>query len=375
MKIAYVASSILPSRAANSVHVVRMCAAYAGLGHDVTLFVPDRAEGREPGIADIHAYYGVPESFRIVFLPWPKIRFRSLWFGWKAQQAIRRLKPDLVHSRFLQGIPAFSLPGAKLLFEYHVPIWQNSNLEALWLRFLLARGRVTGMVLITHALADAYARRKFFPPGRGHVAPDGGDVPGEVVPVLPPSPGILKVGYIGQLYRGKGMEVVVEVARRMPDVQFHIVGGLEPDIAFWKTKATSNVVFHGFVAPGSVSEYIASMDVCLLPNQARVYSHGTKGGAGIEIGSYTSPLKMFEYMAHGKPILASDLPVLREVLSHDFARLAAPGDPDAWVREVLSLKESPELREKLGRRARAVFEENYTWRRRAEGILEFFDRL
>jgi glycosyltransferase involved in cell wall biosynthesis len=116
-----------------------------------------------------------------------------------------------------------------------------------------------------------------------------------------------------------------------------------------------------------VSGYLREFDVCLLPNQRKVFAHGAKEG-GIDIGAYTSPLKMFEYMAHAKPIIASNLPVIREILNEENSLLVGCDDFEAWARAIRQLS-SPELRGQLGKRAYRDFEQRYTWSARAASVL------
>jgi hypothetical protein len=86
-----------------------------------------------------------------------------------------------------------------------------------------------------------------------------------------------------------------------------------------------------------------------------------------------SPLKLFEYMAAGKPILCSDLPVLREIVEDGRNGLLLPlADADAWVAALCRLRDAPEERRRLGAAARADLVARYTWRERARRIQEFF---
>ena len=83
-----------------------------------------------------------------------------------------------------------------------------------------------------------------------------------------------------------------------------------------------------------------------------------------------SPLKIFEYMASQRPMICSDLPVLREVLNEDNAVLAPPDSADAWVEALKRLRDSRESGDKIASRAFADFEEHYTWDIRAKRVLE-----
>jgi glycosyltransferase involved in cell wall biosynthesis len=91
----------------------------------------------------------------------------------------------------------------------------------------------------------------------------------------------------------------------------------------------------------------------------------------IEVAKWMSPLKLFEYMALARPIVASDLPVLREVLRDgDNARLAQPDDAEDWERVIDELLADSEGAAAMGARARNDIETKYSWRHRARAIAQ-----
>jgi glycosyltransferase involved in cell wall biosynthesis len=120
----------------------------------------------------------------------------------------------------------------------------------------------------------------------------------------------------------------------------------------------------GFIPNAELSSYHAACDAFLMPYQRRVAA-----SSGGDIARYLSPMKLFEYMACGRPILCSDLPVLREVLNSENAILLPPDNVDAWVNALQSLKGDTQRRLSLGAQARRDVE-GYTWERRAARILD-----
>jgi glycosyltransferase involved in cell wall biosynthesis len=112
------------------------------------------------------------------------------------------------------------------------------------------------------------------------------------------------------------------------------------------------------VPPAEVPAWYAKSDVVLLPYQANV-----------ETAASMSPVKMFEAMAAGRPIIASNLPTIREVLKHEHtALLVEPGDLEAWERALDRLHADRQLAISLAQNARAEAAK-YSWARRAQGIL------
>jgi glycosyltransferase involved in cell wall biosynthesis len=120
----------------------------------------------------------------------------------------------------------------------------------------------------------------------------------------------------------------------------------------------------GFVPNAELPLYQAACDALLLPYQRRVAA-----SSGGDIAAYLSPMKLFEYLACGRAILASDLPVLGEVLNPANALILPGEDAQAWAQALLDLRADPVRRQALGEQARRDASA-YTWERRAAGILD-----
>jgi glycosyltransferase involved in cell wall biosynthesis len=163
------------------------------------------------------------------------------------------------------------------------------------------------------------------------------------------------------------MQVLEDLAKTFPGVNFLWVGGAPPAVEEWRGRLASqgltNVSLTGFVENTRLPLYQAAADVLLMPYERVI--EGSSGGNSAEI---CSPMKMFEYMAAGRAILSSDLPVLHEVLDTDTAIFCPPEEPSAWERALSGLLENPLAREAMGRRA-ALAVEQYTWLSRAAKIL------
>jgi glycosyltransferase involved in cell wall biosynthesis len=108
----------------------------------------------------------------------------------------------------------------------------------------------------------------------------------------------------------------------------------------------------------------AACDVLLMPYERRVAA-----SSGGDIARYLSPMKLFEYLACGRPVLSSDLPPLREVLTDDNAMLLPPGDIEAWMSALQDLCQDPQRRASLAAAAR-IDAQGYSWDSRAARILE-----
>jgi glycosyltransferase involved in cell wall biosynthesis len=119
-----------------------------------------------------------------------------------------------------------------------------------------------------------------------------------------------------------------------------------------------------------MARILNSFDVVLAPYRREVKPH-----SALDVAPWMSPLKLFEYMAARKPIVASDLPVIREVVEHgDTAWLCSPDDDEAWVQALTRLHAEPEMAKSLASNAYALWQRHYTWDARAAAIRDWLNR-
>jgi glycosyltransferase involved in cell wall biosynthesis len=170
--------------------------------------------------------------------------------------------------------------------------------------------------------------------------------------------------YAGHLYPWKGVDVFVRALAMVPGVRGLVVGGHpgESDLARVEALArevgvSDRLTITGLVPPNEVARRLATADVLVLPNTPSAISE-----------RYTSPLKLFEYLTIGRPIVASDLPAIREVLTNDRDALLVPaGDVSALAAALTRVANDAALAERLGA-ASAALAADYTWDRRAERL-------
>ena len=177
------------------------------------------------------------------------------------------------------------------------------------------------------------------------------------------------VCYCGNTYRGRGLEILVRVAVQMPEVEFLIVGGRERDNALWREMArqegAANFRMEGFVRQRKVSSYLLASDVLVMP-----YSSGVTIRDGTEAGEFTSPLKLFEYMAAGKPIVATGVPSVLEILTPgENSVVTHPDDAEEFIETLGLVLGDSELCARISQCARLDAAE-YTWEKKVERIID-----
>lgn len=371
MRLVYISNSTIPSTIANSVHVMKMSQALVANGHEVLLCAPNDKAGEEP-LGDFHDpydFYGVKPCFKIRKLPWPKLKGRRGIYGLLAAVTAKFWHPDLVYGRFVPGVFFSAAAGLNVILETHAPVEEQGKLCHWMFARLIINKRLKRIVVISNALKQYYQHKYDLPADLIIVACDGADQPDQHEKIPLGRPGHLQVGYVGHLYPGRGIQTILELARSCSWADFHLIGGIESDVDYWKdmAKDISNITFHGFVPHRQTDVYRNSFDVLIAPYEQHVFSSTNKG---TDTAKYMSPLKIFEYMAAGKPIICSDLPVLREILTDQNTALLCQADNlSSWAQCLERLENNPGLREQLGQAARKDFLAKYTWKARAQKVL------
>lgn len=370
MKIAYLSSSTLPSRAANSMHVMRMCQAFSRLGHEVTLVAPNKATAGDASEPGVHAFYGVESSFAIQKLPWRRVPGKGWIYGWEAARWSAEGSHDLAYCRNLRASWFAARRGMPTILELHSLNAFRDRLDGWILRDLLTSHRGVRVVVISEALRQALVSRVANMSVQVTVAHDAADPIAEGVTPLSPGgrAGQVQVGYVGHLYPGRGFELIKDMAGAAPWADFHVIGGTDDLIRHFSAQTSSvpNLRIHGFQPPHVAERMRLGCDILIAPYQAVVRT----AGGGADTSAWMSPLKLFEYMAAGKPIVCSDIPVLREVLEHDKTALLVPPDSlEHWIAAFTRLRDDPGLAHRLAGNATARFLDQHTWLGRAQSVL------
>jgi len=374
MKIVCIAASFIPSNTANSIQVVKATHALAELGHEVTLLVPG---SEQTDWGQIKTHYGLREAFRIRWIS-ENLSFRRYDFAYKAVQAAVQMHPDLVYTWALQ-VGVLSLwKGIPTILELHDRV--TGRLGPWLFRRFVTSSTAKRILTNTHALQKTLISDFGLGPEAMdlQVAPNGVELERyrnlSSPPVARQRLGLASgftAGYTGHFYAGRGMTLMFDLAKLQPEVQFLWVGGEPADVAEWQNRLQEegvlNITLTGFVANADLSRYQAAAEVLLMPYGTAIAGSG--GGNSAEIAS---PMKMFEYMAAGRAIISSDLPVIHEVLDEQSAVFCPPEDLNSWKEALMQLKMDPNRCDELGRNAREVVK-NYTWRARAERAVRGFD--
>jgi len=367
MKVLYISNSRIPTRKAHGAQVMHMCSAFVENGAEVQLVVPGKRNFLK---TDPFEYYGIEKNFTVTALPIPDLGSRTEHLStvmlildvvfFSLALALSRVvrSGDIVYCRDYPLLLLFSPRRNTVVYEIHdIPRKKGVFLRALkhtthiiaitegLKKELVALGIDASRILVAH---DAVRLEDFSHPESRERARRRLGLPLDKKIAL----------YIGRIDGWKGTDTFFEASTKLsPDIEAAVIGGEEEQVPELKKKYPG-VHFLGARPYRELADNQAAADVLVLPNTAR-----------FDISSkYTSPLKLFSYMASGVPIVASDVPAIREVVDHTSALLVAPDDAGALARgieEALSDASANGKRE----RARAIVQK-YTWRARARTILE-----
>jgi len=368
-KLVYIANVRMPTEKAHGVQIMNMCHAFSRCGYNVTLLVPRR---KTPYMTSPFLYYGVPSTFVIKRIPTIDSVFLGK-YGFLLESVVFFIFSRVYY--MLQAERGNTIVytreiGASLLFD-NVILELHALPERSSRTHVIAWSRASKIVVLTHAIRrklEEYGIR----PSKIYVAPDavslehfpkGVDVSTSRSELSLPS-GFL-IGYVGELHtmgKEKGVGVFIEAMQFLKNNMYAVVvGGSTESISAYKEYAThlgvsGRVIFCGRVSHNTVAHYMSACDVLVAPFPDTTHYR-----------LYMSPLKIFEYMASGRPIVTTELPSLREILSDESAIFVAPGDSKDLAQGITRVYRHPEEARRKATRARKDVEK-HTWSRRARLI-------
>ena len=371
MRILY--SHRIQSRDGQSVHVEELVAALRGLGHEVLVVGPGFYEQAHFG-GESNLVAWIRSHLPVVVGEVAELLY-TLPAWWRLRAAFRRFRPDLIYERynlyFLAGTWVARSRGAKLFLEVNSPLVEErtrlGQLRLRWLAGALERyvWRSADKVLVVTGVLQQAVAAAGVPPEQIAVVPNGID-PAQfaALPAREAGDGPLVLGFVGFVREWHGLDAVIAAIAAEPHgpTMRLVVVGDGPAREDLQRQAQSlgladRVTFTGLQPREAVPALVAGFDIALQPL----------------VVSYASPLKIFEYMAAGRAIVAPDQPNIREILRDgETAVLFDPQASGAMWRAIQRLAGDPALRARLGEAARAeIARRDYTWRGNAVRVVDW----
>jgi len=380
MRICFVADNFdIRQRSAAPLAHLHAVAAMARAGHQVTLVLrrPDglsKIATEQVLISALNEAQLPTTISNVSFCP-PKLKKRGeIFYGLMAALWAKQRRYDLLWTRYLYAGDFATWLGTSTIVEHHLFLTQKARDVTA---HMLNRPSLKAFVTIseTHKkyLIESYnLNQEKLIAGHSAVSLERFQVTTPKIELrqqlkLPQTSIIM---YCGSLYPGRGVEQLVEVGKKLPDATIVFVGGNENQVQYFQSLAVKeglpNLLFCGQVHQSLVPSYLSAADILVLPHTADALAID-----GTPLANVASPLKLFEYMAVGRPIVSSALEPIQEILTHEqSALLVSPGDVCTLINAISRLLKEPPLGARLGKAAKMVVK-NYSWDARLERILRF----
>jgi glycosyltransferase involved in cell wall biosynthesis len=360
-----------PSEKAASLFAAKSAEAFAGQGCAVTVIAPRRiGRSRE----DSSTYYGIGKKFGAVFLPtidifWiPMTRkvafvvsYIAFSFSCLLYLIMHAQRSDIVYSNEAAPIFLASIFFQKTVYEVH----DFPERKIFFYRLVFSR---VAHILVTnrwklHRLQEMFpsaTAKFFFEPNAVEIDDFDVEISSQEAREKLGLPQEAKIAvYTGHLYSWKGTDTLAEAARHLHG-EVYFVGGTASDVAVYKAKYRSvpNLHFVGHRPHTEIPLWQKAADVLVLPNTAKE-----------DISKYyTSPMKLFEYMASCKPIVASRIPSVEDIVDDHSVLFTEPDNPESFARAISSVYENKQQAETRAGEARKKVE-HHSWEARAKRIL------
>ncbi|WP_416675830.1 glycosyltransferase [Egbenema bharatensis] len=373
----YLSPGNLPSQMAHTGQIAKMAQAFAQRVAGFELVTGgDWRTFRTGADAEFWQWYSLHQPFRLVRLPihrrcqlpfpegyrnWNYYKLATLYAYYKSPRLIYTRTGTIARYLLSMGVP--------VMWEWHEFLHEGYH-------DIVQSPHLLGLVTIAPQLAESYIKEGV-DPNKICVASSATDLD-SFLPNQSKLAARTKLGlpggkplilYSGHLQDYKGIPTLLEVAERLPHYQFILVGGWATDVkrvqSIAQSRRLTNVQLIGHVPQSDLPTYLYAADVLLLPTSQTW-----------QLANTTSPLKLFDYMAVKKPIVASALPTIQTILrDRHNALLAQPDDPLSFQEAITTLIDHPSIAQTLANQAYQDVQQ-YTWEKRADRILQFaVDRL
>ena len=380
MKIVYITNARLPTEKAHGVQIIKMIEALSSLNNEVVLISPNRIQNEISHKTSVFDFYNVEKIFEhnlINFMdPYkyrslmPKFFYRffsflvNLFWGIKSAKIGSKLNGDFYI--FRDNTPFSYLFCAifskKCVIEFH-------DIPPFLSRLIFKLGLMISGKTVCFAVTNKLSEDLFHKFGKVKnlkkidTLHDGVDlIKFKNNKIIENSTPLLT--YCGSLSKSKGIDLIINSAKYIKNVEFLIIGGLKVEVDHYKKIANDygvkNINFIGQVNYSDVPNLLNKSDILLLPSSAK----------NIKSRNYTSAMKLFEYMSIGKPIIASNIPSNTEILENNLnCLLFEPDNPKSMVEKINTLINDKELNKKITKNS-SKLAIKYSWTERSKKMIK-----
>ena len=355
MKITYIAETSLTNKSAYTHHILKMCDAFSKKG-EVELVLPYIKENTKFKNIKKNFLLSVKKKITLKGILRNKIKnfLIRICFGYKSAKYIKNSNSKVILTRSVISSFFLCIFKARHFLEIHNELRGLTKFLMINLNFINSQ-YITKNILISKTLSlnfPSINKKKIL------VLHDAVDI--KNFKYKKNNSKIKTFTYVGSFYKGKGIELIFKLAEKFEKFNFNIYGDPLGNIK----NIPKNIKIYGYINYEKVPNVLIKSDILLLPNADLQFGRGN-----INIANYNSPLKMFDYLASGKIILASKRKGICEVLKHNYNSIIVNKyELESWMYEINKIMNKKynliKLRNNSLKTAR-----KHTWDKRVDRIL------
>jgi glycosyltransferase involved in cell wall biosynthesis len=337
MKICYLANTAIPSTNASAIQIVKMCEAFAELKNHVILITTNTSSG------NIFNFYKIKTKFKFKKIKYFKkfpLGIKFYLFSILSVIESIKFKPDIYITRNFFTCFLLTLFKKKTILELH----HGLNTESRIVRFIvknydfLNSKYLIKLIAITNYVKYDYISKYSIKSDKIIILPSGSSI--KVNYKYKINKKKLNIGYFGSLYKSRGLDLIIKLAQIDPRNNYYIYGNKKQVKLSISKKIEKNLYLNDYVPYKKISKILLNMDLLLMPYTSSITVAGDVG----DITKYTSPLKLFDYLSVGRPIMCSNFNVLREIITDHKNAIFVKNYKNAfaWKNEITKLMNKPE---------------------------------
>ncbi len=364
MRICYITNSAIPSTSANSIATTKICEAFSELKNEVILITRNIKDTK-----DIFEFYDIKFKFKIKkiknFNQFP-IGIKYYFFSIISIFESLNFKPDLYITRNFFTCFLLVLLRKKVIMEIHHDLSNESRIVKNLVKFtkFLNSKHVKKIVTITNGIKYEYVNKGYADKNKTLLLPSGSSLKKNFKFNIKKKK--LKIGYFGSLYKSRGIDLILKLAKIDKDNDYYLYGDLSHVSKSNLQNHSKNLIIKDHVPYKKIPRILAKMDVLLIPYVSSITVSGDIG----DITKYTSPLKLFDYLCAGKIIVCSEYDVLKEIIKNKKNAVFIKNykNPYSWKNELLKLK-NQSSKQFIISKNNYLLSKEYSLKKRAQLIL------
>lgn len=358
-KIIFFSSSPIPSYFASSINVINMSNSFSKY-FDVVEIYHRIGENTHK-----YNFYKILNKVKFNLYSYSTSRFRNLIDSIKTSMLMYVDSKTLIYGRNITALSILVLRKKKVIIEIHEPLEEMHFINKIFLSLIKKSVKNLGVVFITKPIQ--YSFKNFFKCKNIVLSDAANDNFMYFNNKL-----IKNVGYVGSFNKGRGLELILKLSNVFPELTFHIFGGNKNQLKSLINKnINSNIQVHGKIYPKDIHKIFKLFQIAIAPYENKV---SVKNNS--DTSKFMSPLKIFEYMASNKVVLASNHDVLKEVLvDKKNAFLIDYTNIDKWISTINYIINNTDNAKLIALNGYNDFKKKYSWDLRVKKIIYNFDYL